>query len=76
MIVAMLVVGPPTAATGVPRRGRVGTREIFTAATVVIGTALLMHTLGLSVSLGAFLAGVLLADSEQKRPHLRRPSIY
>lgn len=31
---------------------------------MVVGTALLMHTLGLSMSLGAFLAGVLLADSE------------
>lgn len=43
-----------------------GNREIFTAAAllVVIGTALLMEFVGLSMSLGAFLAGVLLADSE------------
>ena len=43
-----------------------GNREIFTAAAllVVIGTALLMEFAGLSMSLGAFLAGVLLADSE------------
>ncbi|MFN0038636.1 MAG: monovalent cation:proton antiporter-2 (CPA2) family protein [Burkholderiales bacterium] len=43
-------------------------QEIFTAATllVVIGTALLMTTVGLSMSLGAFLAGVLLADSEYR----------
>lgn len=42
------------------------THEIFTAATllVVIGTALLMDKANLSMSLGAFLAGVLLADSE------------
>lgn len=42
--------------------------EIFTAATllVVIGTALLMELAGLSMSLGAFLAGVLLADSEYR----------
>ena len=41
-------------------------REIFTTATLltVIGTALLMTSAGLSMSLGAFLAGVLLADSE------------
>ncbi len=41
-------------------------QEIFTAAAllVVIGVALLMTGVGLSMSLGAFLAGVLLADSE------------
>ncbi|HTP38805.1 MAG TPA: monovalent cation:proton antiporter-2 (CPA2) family protein [Steroidobacteraceae bacterium] len=40
--------------------------EVFTAATllIVIGTALVMNAVGLSMSLGAFLAGVLLADSE------------
>lgn len=40
--------------------------EAFTAAglLVVIGTALLVSQAGLSMSLGAFLAGVLLADSE------------
>ena len=40
--------------------------EAFTAAglLVVIGTALLVSQVGLSLSLGAFLAGVLLADSE------------
>jgi monovalent cation:proton antiporter-2 (CPA2) family protein len=45
---------------------RFGGREVFTAAAllVVIGAALLMETIGLSMSLGAFLAGVLLADSE------------
>lgn len=43
-------------------------QEIFTAAAllVVIGTALLMHAIGLSMALGAFLAGVLLADSEYR----------
>ena len=42
--------------------------EIFTAAAlfVVIGTALLMELVGLSMALGAFLAGVLLADSEYR----------
>src|SRR5712675_2394229 len=40
--------------------------EAFTAAglLVVIGTALLVSQVGLSMPLGAFLAGVLLADSE------------
>jgi monovalent cation:proton antiporter-2 (CPA2) family protein len=43
---------------------RVG--EAFTAAglLIIIGTALLVSQVGLSLSLGAFLAGVLLADSE------------
>jgi monovalent cation:proton antiporter-2 (CPA2) family protein len=40
--------------------------EVFTAATllIVIGVAWLVNLVGLSMSLGAFLAGVLLADSE------------
>src|SRR5438445_8691860 len=43
-----------------------GGREVFTAAAllVVIGAALTMEAIGISMSLGAFLAGVLLADSE------------
>jgi monovalent cation:proton antiporter-2 (CPA2) family protein len=42
--------------------------EVFVAAAllVVIGTALLVHLTGLSMALGAFLAGVLLADSEYR----------
>jgi len=45
---------------------RFGNRDIFTAAAllVVIGTAVIMKTAGLSMPLGAFIAGVLLADSE------------
>jgi glutathione-regulated potassium-efflux system protein KefB len=45
---------------------RAGSVEVFSAAAllVVIGTALLMQLAGLSVTLGAFLAGVLLANSE------------
>lgn len=41
-------------------------RELFTVAALllVISIALLMDTLGLSMALGAFLAGVLLAESE------------
>lgn len=41
-------------------------REVFTAAAlfIVLGTALLMQFAGLSMGLGAFLAGMLLADSE------------
>ncbi|MDX1539969.1 MAG: monovalent cation:proton antiporter-2 (CPA2) family protein [Geminicoccaceae bacterium] len=45
-----------------------GIREIFTASAllVVIGTALLMEVVDLSMGLGAFLAGVLLAESEYR----------
>ncbi|WP_181703911.1 monovalent cation:proton antiporter-2 (CPA2) family protein [Chthonobacter albigriseus] len=41
-------------------------REIFTATALLLvaATALLMQTVGLSPALGAFLAGVVLADSE------------
>jgi glutathione-regulated potassium-efflux system ancillary protein KefC/glutathione-regulated potassium-efflux system protein KefB len=40
--------------------------EIFTAAALllVVGSAVIMERLGISMSLGAFLAGLLLADSE------------
>ena len=42
--------------------------EVFIAAAllVVVGMALLMQQIGLSMGLGAFLAGVLLADSEYR----------
>ncbi|WP_290648200.1 monovalent cation:proton antiporter-2 (CPA2) family protein [Aquisalimonas sp.] len=45
-----------------------GSREVFAGAalTVVIGSALLMDVAGLSMALGAFIAGVLLADSEYR----------
>jgi glutathione-regulated potassium-efflux system ancillary protein KefC len=45
------------------------TPEIFTAASLllVVATAALMHSVGLSMALGAFLAGVLLAESEYRR---------
>ncbi|CAN7541552.1 glutathione-regulated potassium-efflux system protein KefC [Acidovorax sp. LjRoot129] len=45
------------------------TPEIFTAAALllVVGIAYLMVMVGLSMALGAFLAGVLLADSEYRR---------
>ncbi|MFT4046239.1 MAG: monovalent cation:proton antiporter-2 (CPA2) family protein [Solimonas sp.] len=43
-----------------------GTPELFSAAAllIVVGTALAMEAVGLSMSLGAFLAGVLLSESE------------
>ena len=47
---------------------RAGAPEVFTATAllVVMGTAWLMEVGGMSMSLGAFLAGVLLADSEYR----------
>ncbi|MGY4830095.1 glutathione-regulated potassium-efflux system protein KefC [Sphaerotilaceae bacterium SBD11-9] len=48
---------------------RSDTPEIFTAAALllVVATAALMQVVGLSMALGAFLAGVLLAESEYRR---------
>lgn len=45
-----------------------GVREIFTATAllVVLGAALFMNALGLSMALGTFIAGVLLAESEYR----------
>lgn len=45
-----------------------GANEVLTACAllIVVGTAVLMEKVGLSMSLGAFLAGVLLADSEYR----------
>ncbi len=48
---------------------RSDTPEIFTASALllVVATAALMQSVGLSMALGAFLAGVLLAESEYRR---------
>ncbi len=48
--------------------GGIRTPEVFTAAAllIVVGTAALADAAGLSMSLGAFLAGVLLSDSEYR----------
>jgi monovalent cation:proton antiporter-2 (CPA2) family protein len=45
-----------------------GAREVMTAAAllVVLGAALIMQTAGMSMALGAFLAGVLLAESNYR----------
>ncbi len=69
VIIAVVIVGGRfllqpllriVASTGIP--------ELFTAAAlfVVIGTSLLVQSAGLSMALGAFLAGMLLADSEYR----------
>ncbi|QMW21687.1 monovalent cation:proton antiporter-2 (CPA2) family protein [Sandaracinobacteroides saxicola] len=48
--------------------GTLGAREVFvvTALLTVLGSALLMASLGLSMALGAFVAGVMLADSSYR----------
>src|SRR5205823_2100534 len=48
--------------------GGLRTPEVFTAMAllIVIGTAALCQAAGLSMSLGAFLAGVLLSDSDYR----------
>jgi len=48
------------------RIARLGSPELFTASAVllVLGTAVLMAQIGLSMAMGAFVAGLLVADSE------------
>ncbi len=48
--------------------GGAKTPEVFTAASLltVVGAGAIAHSVGLSTSLGAFLAGVLLSDSEYR----------
>ncbi len=45
-----------------------GVREVFTAASLllVLGSALFMDSLGVSMALGTFIAGILLAESEYR----------
>jgi glutathione-regulated potassium-efflux system ancillary protein KefC/glutathione-regulated potassium-efflux system protein KefB len=63
----LVVLGGRYAVRPVMRRvAAAQTPELFTAAAllIVIGTALAMAAVGLTMSLGAFLAGVLLSESE------------
>lgn len=47
---------------------RFGSPEIFTASTLllVLGTALVMENIGLSMAMGAFIAGLLISDSSYR----------
>jgi monovalent cation:proton antiporter-2 (CPA2) family protein len=65
-LLVVAVVGRPLLDNLFRYVARVNSREMFTAAALVtvLGLALLMQAGGLSMSLGAFVAGVLLADSE------------
>jgi monovalent cation:proton antiporter-2 (CPA2) family protein len=66
VIVVVVVAGRYALRPVLRRAARANVPEIFTAAAllVVVATALLMEGVGLSMSLGAFLAGVMLAESE------------
>lgn len=68
VVVAMVVAGRHLLRPALHVIASTRVREAFTAAAllVVIGTALIFAALGLSMALGAFVAGVLLADSEYR----------
>lgn len=68
-ILAMVIAGGHYGLRPVLRLlAKVPAAEVFTAASLllVLGIALLMEHLGLSMAMGGFLAGVLLADSEYR----------
>ncbi len=68
VIVALVVVGRFLMRPVLIIIARTDLREIFTAFALllVIGIGLLMQSVGMSMALGTFLAGVLLADSEYR----------
>ncbi len=65
-IAAVIALGKPILSLMFRYVSRFGSREVFTAAALLttIGLAWLMTSVGLSTTLGAFLAGVLLAESQ------------
>lgn len=69
-VIVLILIGGRTVARPIFRViAKTGLKEIFTAFALllVIGIALLMQAVGLSMELGAFLAGVVLADSEYRQ---------
>jgi glutathione-regulated potassium-efflux system ancillary protein KefC len=68
VIVAVIVVGRYLLRPALRLIANTGYRELFTgfALLLVVSVALLMQTVGLSMALGALIAGVLLADSEYR----------
>lgn len=67
LILALIILGGRYLLQPVLQRvARYGSPEIFTASAVllVLGTAVLMAQIGLSMAMGAFVAGLLVADSE------------
>ncbi len=65
-IIAVIALGKPVLSLLFKYVSRFGSREIFTAAALLttVGLAWLMGLVGLPSTLGAFLAGVLLAESQ------------
>ncbi len=65
-LVAVVLLGRPVLSLMFKYASKFGSHEIFTAAALLttVGLAWLMTSVGLSTTLGAFLAGVLLADSQ------------
>ncbi len=68
VLVAVILVGNFALRYGLRAVASTRIPELFTATTLLIitGTALLMDSVGLSMALGSFLAGVLLANSEYR----------
>ena len=67
IIIALIILGGRYLLQPILQRvARHGSPEIFTASAVllVLGTAVLMAQIGLSMAMGAFVAGLLVADSE------------
>ncbi len=67
IILALIILGGRYLLQPILQRvARFGSPEIFTASVVllVLGTAVLMTKIGLSMAMGAFVAGLLVADSE------------
>ncbi len=66
-ILGLIIVGGRYLLQPILRRvARYGSAEVFTASAIllVLGVAALMATIGLSMAMGAFVAGLLVADSE------------
>jgi glutathione-regulated potassium-efflux system ancillary protein KefC len=69
VIAAIILIGRLLLRPALRWIARSKTPEIFTAASLllVVATAAVMESVGLSMALGAFLAGVLLAESEYRK---------
>jgi glutathione-regulated potassium-efflux system ancillary protein KefC len=68
VIVGLILVGRYVLPPAFRYVARTGLREVFTAFSLllVVSVAMLMHAVELSMALGAFLSGVLLAESEYR----------
>ncbi|MEQ1565010.1 MAG: monovalent cation:proton antiporter-2 (CPA2) family protein [Myxococcota bacterium] len=67
-VAAVIAIGRVGVGPALRRVAQTGLREMFTAASllIVVGVAALMSAVGLSAALGAFVAGVVLANSEYR----------